>query len=684
MITLGYIDPGTGFTIFSIGGGIIAFIVSAFGVFVLFFKKIWKFIKNHKKITGVLSIIVVLFVIIGVMLMNGNELTFNRKIIILGFDGLSPDIVELLIEQGKLPHFAELQKKGSYRHLVTTNPAQSPVAWTGFSTGKNPAKNGIFDFIVRDPKTYTLSLSLSKMVYGKPQGVVKAKTFWQYTSDVKVPAIVISAPVTFPPDKLYGKMLSGMGVPDILGTEGTFTFYTSDDVMNSNDIGGKVFHVRKSGLMIMNLIGPRIAGIKGTSDYVKVPFKAVPGRESAVIEYQKKKVELKTGEWSDWQEVSFDLGFFKKAKGIFKFYLVETEPAFKLYISPVNFDPRAPLFPVSYPRRYSKELADAIGLFHTQGMPDDTWAVNEKRLSEKPFLEQMNAILTKKREILDYELNRFQKGVFFCYFGSSDIIQHMFWRYRDPEHPLYEKDAPAEYREAIYQWYMKMDEILGEVLSQVGDEDTIIVLSDHGFNTERREAHINSWLKANGYLYLKNPYAETGGELLSDIDWSKTKAYSLGFGAVYLNQKNREKHGIVNAGDETESLKKEISQKLLAWNDEKYKQRVINNVYAREQIFSGKYFNEMPDLFLGFNVGYCSSWQTALGAVPPALLDDNLKKWSGSHLFDPVLVPGIILSNRIITKQNPSIYDITPTILSVIGYDAEEIKECDFDGRVLW
>ena len=684
---LGYIDPGTGFTIFGAGAWFIASALGLLGIFSVLFKKTFKFFRKHKRkisVTIVLLLILLGLAKIGVMIMT-KESTFNKKIIVLGFDGLSPEIIELMMSEGKLPYFSRLKEQGSYRRLTTTNPSQSPVAWAGFATGQNPGKTGIFDFIIRNPQDYKLSLSLAHLDKGKPGRVVKSARFWQYASEKKIPVIIISCPLTFPPDKVYGRMLSGMGVPDILGTEGTFTFYTTETLDKTKDIGGNVFRIKKSPIMILDLIGPRVATLKQEAQNVKVPFKVIlqDNKKSVIIEYQNNKLELPQGQWSGWTEVTFKAGL-KKIKGIFKFYLVEIEPEFKLYIRPINFDPRAPLFPISYPNDYSKELATHIGLFHTQGMPANTWAVNEKRLTEEPLLEQIDEIFKEKTAMLEYELDRFKKGVLFCYFEEADIIQHMFWRYRDPQHPLYEKDAPQEYKEKIETWYKKLDKVLGMLLDKIGRQDTIIVLSDHGFGTFRRAAHINTWLRQNRYLELKNPYAESGKELLEDIDWERTKAYSIGFGAIYINQEGREREGIVKPGQETEQVKEEISTKLKNWIDAKYNQSVVNNVYQREEIFWGDYATLAPDLYVGFNVGYRASWQTALGAVPKELIEDNLKKWSGDHLFDPNLIPGILLSNRKIAKEKPSIYDITPTILKTIGLDDRKFKECNFDGEPLF
>lgn len=373
------------------------------------------------------------------------------------------------------------------------------------------------------------------------------------------------------------------------------------------------------------------------------------------------------------------------AKGIFKFYLADVERELKLYISPINFDPRNPLFPISYPEAYSKELADRIGLYYTQGMPFDFWAVMNGILDERAFLEQVREVDVEKNEILDLELDRFEKGVLFCYFESPDMVQHIFWRYRDPEHPLYEKDAPDDYRSAIENWYKKMDGILGSVMKRLDTKkDTIIVMSDHGFDTFRRTVHINSWLRKNGYLELKNADEEEGGNLLEKIDWSKTRAYAIGFGSIYINQKGREHEGVIDPGHETEALKEEISGKLISWIDDKYNVPVVHKIHKREEIFRGQYQDETPDLYVGFNVGYRSSWETAVGGVPKELIEDNTLRWSGSHIFDSELVPGILLLNKKITKEKASIYDIIPTILEVSGYAKTEIKAMHFQGEALF
>jgi predicted AlkP superfamily phosphohydrolase/phosphomutase len=184
-------------------------------------------------------------------------------------------------------------------------------------------------------------------------------------------------------------------------------------------------------------------------------------------------------------------------------------------------------------------------------------------------------------------------------------------------------------------------------------------------------------------LALKDPNKRFGAELLEDVAWDRTKAYAIGFGAIYLNQAGREKYGIVTQGEESAALKRELAQKLTQWRDQRDDKSVIRAVYRNEELFHGPYAAEAPDLYIGFQRGYRASWQTALGAVPESLLEDNAKQWAGDHLFDPSLVPGVLFVNKRITKAHPSLYDIAPTLLRLAGYTRDEIKKIGLEGDPL-
>lgn len=642
---------------------------------------------KNPKYLGLAAVLILVLIGAKMMLHPSSKVTntsnFHGRVIIIGMDGVNPKVLEPMMAAGKLPNFSKLKATGFYGRMSTSNPPQSPVAWTALATGQNPGKTGIFDFIKRDPKKYTPSLATSEIEGGVAKSVVKSKRFWEYASEKGIPCTFIAYPITFPPDKnIKGRMLSGMGTPDILGTEGTFSFYTSDILPENKDTGGKVIHVDNNQTMTLNLTGPLV----NAKDHAEVPFTVNIGDDgkSASIEIQKHTFKLNQGEWSDWHEAAFPMGFLKSAKGIFKMYLVEASPGFKLYVSPINIDPRAPLIPISTPESYSCELAEepSVGLYHTQGMPCDTWALNEKRLGDKAFLEHIDDIDNEKVKALSLEMKNTPEGLLYCYFESTDIVQHMFWRYTDSGNPLPAADKAGPYKTEIEQHFQKMDGILGKIMAKMQPTDTLIVLSDHGFASFRRAAHVNAWLRQNGYLQLKDPTAKSG-EDMDSVDWSHTKAYALGFGSMYLNIRGRERDGIVESGPEADALKKEIRTKMMNWSDSKDGQKIIKEIYLGSDIFKGEYNAVAPDLFIGFNDGFRASWQTALGGCPDKLAEDNLKKWSGDHLIDPSLVPAVLFCNKKLTGSNPAIYDIAPTVLKMVGFSDDELKKLNMDGKPL-
>jgi len=678
-----YIDPTTGVAVTAVAGGALALalgFIAGLATFVkLFFKKIYRKCKKHPFLSFVILLIIAICIYLtsqAIFRMNTKN-KFQGKIIVLGFDALDPDYMKKLFDEGKLPNLNRLNNHEHFKTLATTNPSQSPVAWTSFATGQNPGKHGIYDFIVRNPATYKLNLSLTKIKNGKAQVVRQTKAWWEYASQKGVEQTILHCPVTFPAEKIHGKMLSGMGVPDIIGTQGTFTFYTSESMLRDHDVGGRVIPIKRDAMIHTQLYGPKVAHKDGLKT-LEIPMMVNINENDVLLQIQDQEFRLKKGQISDWVSVTFKAGWFKKINGICKIALIELSPNIKFYVSPVNLDPRKPHYTISYPTSYSQNLAEAIGLYHTQGMPFDTWAVNELRIDEPLFLKFANEIFDTKKKMFLREWTAFQKGIFFMYFEDADILQHMFYRYVDEESPLFEEGE--QYRKVIENIYEKLDSIVGELMPQLAENDTLIILSDHGFGAFRRAVHLNTWLRQEGYLQLKNPMKESGSELFEDVDWSKTRAYALGFGAIYINLQGREGEGIVAPGAQAQTLKKEIAENLLKLYDTGKNQKVVSNVYKNEEIFWGPHSEEAPDLYVGFAPGYRASWQTAMGAVESTLIEDNLKKWSGDHLCDPVHIPGVLFSNKSIKKENPSIMDIAPTILKLCGYSDDEIKKMDMDG----
>jgi len=605
----------------------------------------------------------------------------------LGIDGMDPQLLARFMQEGKMPNFATLAQRGSFKRLTSSIPPQSPVAWSNMITGMNAGGHGLFDFIHRDPKTLALYFSASRVEApkhsihlgswviplgsGSAEQLRRGKAFWEILDDNGIPNSVFRIPANFPPVPAKGETLSGMGTPDLRGTYGTFSFYTDDPTAVAGAVeGGQVIPVQvENSQVISKLIGPDNSFRKG-SPAATEPFSVAvdPLEPVARVAVQDHEFVLREGEWSDWVKIEFQLiPFFGNVKGMCRFYLKQAHPRLQLYVSPINIDPADPALPISTPSSYSRFLSEEVGEFYTQGIAEDTKALSDGVLDDKEFLEQSRTVLAEHRRIFDLQFPKFQKGVFFFYFSSLDLNSHMLWRLIDPEHPAYDATLASQYGSVLQEFYQQMDQVLGEVLPKLNEHTTLLVLSDHGFAPYRRSFNLNTWLLNNGYIALKSDANPDDNEPLANVDWSKTRAYGLGLNGLYLNMHARERQGIVTPGAEADALLKEIREKLLAVRDPINNLPVITRVDFAADVYQGPYAHDGPDALVGYNRGYRAGWKTILGAFPPEVLEDNTNAWSGDHCMDYTLVPGVLLSNRDIAAATPALTDIAPTILAEFG-----------------
>ncbi|MFN2399275.1 MAG: alkaline phosphatase family protein [Gemmatimonadaceae bacterium] len=599
-----------------------------------------------------------------------------RKVIVIGLDGLEPKIVEPMLAAGELPNLARLRATGALTRVGTTLPAQTPVAWSTFAMGTNPGGHGIFDFIRRDPKTYLPDLALnryeqkSSFLPPKAVNLRRGTTVWEVLSAAGIPSTVVRCPCTYPPDSFKGRMLSGMGVPDLRGGLGTSTFYSSGQGVAAGESESVVPVRVVSGEPIRTrLTGPRNpkSGADLTSDLIIEVDR--PGKKVVVrSDGHPKALEVREGAWSDWLRVKFKSGLLQSVSGMVRFHLVGLDPLFELYASPVNFDPAAPLFPISSPWEFSTELSRELGTFYTTGMVEDHTGLSNGRFGETAYLDQCSQVMAERERMLQYELSRFDQGFLFCLFDTPDRIQHMFWRFREPEHPANKGAVPAGMERVIEDHYRQCDAIVGNALEHADDGTLFIVLSDHGFNSFQRGVHLNSWLHDNGLLALRDGAkpGEGAGDFLRSVDWQRTKAYALGLGSIYLNLEGRERDGVVKRGD-AQAVEKEIARGLTGMVDPERGSVAIRGVTSRDEAYSGPCAGESPDLIVRFAEGYRVSWSTALGGVPEGRFEDNVKKWGGDHIIDPTLVPGVLFMNRPFNGGEARLEDLAPTILMALG-----------------
>ncbi|HEY9519276.1 MAG TPA: alkaline phosphatase family protein [Gemmatimonadales bacterium] len=594
-----------------------------------------------------------------------------RRVLVLGLDGLSPDLAEPMLARGELPAMARIQTAGGYGRVATTFPAQTPVAWSSFATGTNPGGHGIFDFLRRDPATYLPDLSLNR--YEQKNAFVPPKAvnlrggvpLWDLLAQAGIPSTVLRCPCTYPAEKMKGRLLAGMGVPDLRGGLGTPTWYTTEPGVVAGE-SERVTQITLTGTRAtVPLVGPRLP--RGGDATVDLALELDADRTRVTIRAGGSSVEVRRGEWSGWLKVKFKLGMLQGVAGAVRFFLPGAGNGFALYASPVNFTPDAPPFPISAPWDYAGELEKVLGTYYTTGMVEDHTGVVNGRIDEAAFLTQCDLVMREREAMLEHELARFGEGFLFCLFDTPDRLQHLFWRFREPDHPANRPGDAGRFASTIEEHYRRCDAVVERVLARADEETLVIVMSDHGFTSFRRGVHLNGWLREQGFLALKNGVEPAeAGEFFRGVDWSRTRAYALGLGGIYLNRRLREGEGILSAED-ADAAAAEIQAALPGLRDPATGGLPVRGVRRKEEIYTGPFAAEAPDLLALFERGYRASWTTGLGGIGDGVLEDNTRRWGGDHIVDPVLVPGVLFMNRPFRTASPRLVDLAPTILAAFG-----------------
>jgi predicted AlkP superfamily phosphohydrolase/phosphomutase len=609
-----------------------------------------------------------------------------RRVVILGFDGMDPQLTERFIAQGKLPNLAKLRERGTFRLLATTIPPISPVAWSSFLTGVNPGKHNIYDFLTPDRRRYLPELSSARIRgpkrtlkigrYAIPLGRPKIKLlrkgvpFWHYLADAGIFCSVIRVPITFPPEKFPGVLLSGMCVPDIQGTQGTFSFHTTRAVNRESTSNRVVVPFEKrNGHFASYIPGPPDTLRTDSKKELRAAFRIKPdaGKKRAEIQLDGQHIILRQGEYSEWVEIEFRAGLGVRVKGICRFYLKSLEPELELYATPVNISPMHPALPISHPLTYSIYLAKLNGLYATLGLAEDTWALNDGFLDDSAFLEQCYLNHGERERMFLDALEKTAQGVCACVFDITDRVQHMFWRYFADGRAAGASAGGNGAPRVIEELYERMDDLIGRVMQKISDDALLLIVSDHGFKAFRHGVNLNTWLRQQGYLALKEDVAE--GDWFANVDWSRTRAYSLGLNGIYLNLKGREGMGTVEPGAEAVQLRRELKAKLQGLVDPATSRVAITQVFNAMEAFTGPYRENAPDIVVGFGEGYRASWESVQGRVTQTLFEVNSKAWSGDHCIDPALVPGVLFSNWKIAGEGHSITDVAPTLLELFGLE---------------
>jgi predicted AlkP superfamily phosphohydrolase/phosphomutase len=659
---------------------------------------------------------------------------YSQRLVVLGFDGMDPALTGKWMREGKLPNFKRLADQGGMYPLATTHSPESPTAWASFATGVNPGKHNIYDFLVRDTNTYLPDLGMVRreparflfdyIPYAKPKlfSIRGGTSFWVTAGKAGVRSSVLTVPVTFPPETVpNGEMLSGLPLPDIRGTMGTFYYFATDlsryeegntefggilkRLVVENDIArteliGPPNPIVKQKIQAIRAKGPltaadraSIADLQGIED-VRLPLTIRWNRaaKTATVEIAGESLLLDPGKMSRWIDLDFKVNFFVRVHGMAQLLLLNAGSELQLYISPVNWKPDNPPVPMSSPASFAGELFERLGYYRTLGWAEATWPLNEGRMDEKTFMTDLYKAFDDRAQVILNRIDSRDWDVLVGVIESTDRVQHMMWRFMDPRHPMYDATLAAQFGDSIERVYRRADQFVGEVLEHIPPGTPVLIVSDHGFHSWRKAVNLNTWLVQQGYMVLQGQQPGEkklddlfgAGEFWENVDWSRTRAYAMGLGQIYFNLRGREGKGIVSPGAEARQLADELSARLLTLKDPDDGAPIVRAVYKRDDVYSGEYLGNASELQVGMEDGYRVSWQTTLGGSPQGIVYPNMKKWSGDHGgYDYATTSGVLISSRPVSRgpsEGPSIMDIAPTVLKYFGVPIPG----DIDGKPLF
>jgi len=630
-------------------------------------------------------------------------------VVVLGFDGVDPSMLREYMAH--LPAIEELANDGSFVSCRTTNPPESPVAWATFATGRNPGEHRIFDFVRRDydaPDSYRPRNGMVDKVppllgrFGFPIRLPRAINrrdglgFWEPIAHAGYRVSILRMPLTFPAKNARGgELLCGLGVPDLRATNGSYTLFAAGPDANDGDteFGGRHMKIYpRRGHAESRLEGPPDPRRPGSGRRLSVPirFRFTGGTATVSVDGDE-AVALERGLFSPWVRVVFSVGPLVRIEGMVRFVLLQTEPHAAVYMSPIQIAPRHPPVPISAPGNFAADLAERLGPMKTSGWPEDTFAANDGVLDDVLLYRDIrDTYLANERVLLD-RLDHSGAALTAMVFTATDRMAHMFFRYRDKQHPAHDPERIAHFRtrtdvaDPILESYRWMNDTIRQVRSRLRPEDILLVVSDHGFHTWRYGVNLNTWLLDNGYLALHDSGAPRStrtlrqffgqGVATGEIDWSRTKAYALGLGQIYFNVAGRERQGIVPK-EETHALAKEIVAKLSAVRGPDGK-LAFAGIARGTELWHGRWMSEAPDLQCAFADGYRVSWQTALLGIPLRVFEENRYPWSGDHCSnDAKKTKGVFLSNRPLPPgAAPGLEDMAATICALFGVEPPEGSE---------
>jgi predicted AlkP superfamily phosphohydrolase/phosphomutase len=369
----------------------------------------------------------------------------------------------------------------------------------------------------------------------------------------------------------------------------------------------------------------------------------------------------------------------------------------------------------AYPAELLEELRDNLGTYLIHH--DEKYT----KSNVDNLLEEEYRILQSRTEAALYLMKAKEWDFFMVHYYGPDRMTHEFWHVMDPSHPQHDTSECQRYGNPVVPFFEQLDADLGRLVSELSEDDVLMLMSDHGMGRVTKFLNVNSWLLDEGFLAPKRDirprlrYAlfrsgfnyYTVGQLVlrlgwgkravqvgrgrrqelqervffsfRDVDWSRTRAYTMGnYGQIFVNLRGREPAGCVSPGREYEGLLDELTERLYSLQDPDSGEKVVERVFRAGDVYAGRYVDKAPDLmFLTRGMEYKA---LGLSDFTSPHVFEPVYGCTGNHRMDGILaVQGQGVIKEADTVVGAVIEDLAPTILYLLGVPVP----LDMDGRVL-
>lgn len=609
-----------------------------------------------------------------------------RRVVILAFDGVDPDLVDRWA--ARLPVLGGLMGGQPCPRLTTTLPPDDAVAWTTFATSRLPAAHGVLAATGRDPVSHLPRQDLFRYIAPgfDPGGnrireagaetLRRGDSFWKTAGAGPVKVKVLFAPYVFPPETVSEpSILSGLGAPDLRFSWGTWslldTRLTPAQAAVDPDGGDLVALSAVSGSPGVYkgvLTGPPTPSGEAAVLGLTVSSDAAAG--TVTVNGGGAEATLPVGRASEWLGVTFPGTGAARPRGVLRFLPLEAEKGrIRILVSPLYQEPREPYVPFSTPMAWSRYMAESYGLFPSA---EGRWEVSARGaglLDDEQLQSLLSADFQQRVRMTVGELKKGDADLLVSWFGAPDAASHA-WFGEALDAPV--GLPPTGGADRLLQVYRWVDDAVGQVQATLSPQDVLVVLSAHGFQPFRSAFGVNAWLLEHGYL-VSGGGVRKGRQLqASDVDWSRSRAWSVGNGLVYLNLAGREANGTVEPA-EREALIAEIAAGFAAARDPRSGEVPVHAARTRQEAWPSVAGEVGPDLILSFEDGWQASLADRSGQVSAEIWASNRSSLGGDHAgsrFDTT--DGFVLANLPGLTRGMWLEDVGTTALARLGVPPAE------------